>query len=143
MRKFSQVKKILNFFLSSHCNASKMFLEIIPWRYKFNSINRIRVDKLSFFTRTSFRFLREIIRMDFCSYHIVIDLDLFFPTFTITNQSDSVKGCGFSVHIVLVFASKNIHLYIWVHTQRNNKTASKLYCVCNGKQTKKCMQRTR
>jgi hypothetical protein len=46
------------------------------------------------------------------------------------------------VCIVLVFASnkKNTHPYTFqcaMHTQRNNKNASKRYCVCNGKHKKK------
>lgn len=75
------------------------------------------------------------------SYHSVIDLDLFrnlqSPTNPIQSKGEGVASPSTSCWCL----HRKISIYTFECIQRNNKTASKLYCVCNEKQ-KKNMQRT-
>ena len=67
-------------------------------------------------------------------YHSVIDLDLFrnlqSPTNPIEKGVASPSTSCWCLH-------RKISIYTFECIQRNNKTASKLYCVCNGKQKKR------
>lgn len=84
-----------------------------------------------YFLTTSF--LENLYRLrSLRSYHSVIDLDLFRNLQSPTNPIES-KGVA-SPSTSCWCLHRKISIYTFECIQRNNKTASKLYCVCNGKQ---------
>lgn len=106
-------------------------LKIIPWRYKFNSINRIRVDKLSFFTRTSLPFTTNSTYGFFRSYHTYCNWFGPFSNFYNHQPIRFRRRVWLLPCIVLVFASK-IPIYTFElhkYTTQQQNCIEAILCV--------------